>query len=223
MAAKVLLFWISATVCGLALGTFAAAQTPSIPLRDLADILDANRLPTPWRINQVGYRKNGLHWAVDIYSEPRQIDPQICVANIDIVEIDRKGNAYAIVGRNPTGRVVALTQCDTAWPEVEGGGELLENVSDDDLRMGVHRVLALFRSKQPESDAEFDSSELVAVLQKTSPHDLHWVEERDHEVALSFAVRGYFPELLVITIDTCGNHRPHVSHENGPDLTSAAP
>jgi len=210
-----ILMLCGATVQGL-------GQPLPIPDSELSIILGKNGLSGAWHIDQLGYEKQGLHWQVDVFSQPQQIDTKICVANLVILDVDFTNGLYSVSGRNRARKVVALSNCDRVWSEDGNFVELTPGLQDNDLRAAVSFALSLSGDSKLGASVFFESDDLRSQLKEIRADELHSINSSDGHVALSFIVSGVSPNILVIEVDPRRCLSAYVYRESGPEIMRIA-
>jgi hypothetical protein len=199
-------------------------QIPNMPAPELERILQSNDEQTPWMIEEVGFERDGSHWTIEVYRNPREIESDLCVASLAIYEVDRRGETYVVVGKpakSPPRKIIAWSRCSRAKRNLDFA-EFEGTASDADLLRAMHAARRLLGVANPPASVKFEDDGLRQALVKAGPADLYIIEARADSIALSFVVKGLFPDLLDIVFDLRGNEVSRIERGNGPDITSAA-
>jgi hypothetical protein len=196
------------------------APMPEVPKPVLLKFLKANGVSDPWYVYQGNYSSgdDGVHglvetWLVDVFVEPRQIEPKLCAARSRTFDIDRKNGAY-VAGKfgSDWRRVLGIGTCEkesaTKFAEIKG------DMPDDELRNAVHYSLTAIGDHEPIAGVRFESEGLKKELRSASPAALALVSKRGDHLDFAFYSRNLSPNFLGMEADLKGQPSAYVYEES---------
>jgi len=199
-----------------------APQIPDIPEPTFEAILKVNNVWPVWHVEQIGFEQEGKHWEVDAYLEPRQIEPDLCVAKVRTFQLDLIKGGYAPAYRIPTARrMVALDECERAFSPDNFFAPLNADLSDGELKATIRLALSLIGDHEPDARVVFESDDLRKCLRLATVRDLFDVSSRGSHVEFTFVSRDLRTALFGVEVDPGGIDAAKVYEENGPDLVPA--